>query len=53
MAATKMIMRCSECRRENYYIEKNRQNTPDKLKMNKFCKFCRKHTEHEEIRLKK
>jgi len=53
MPATKFIMRCGECGRNNYYTAKNRQNNQDKLVLSKFCKHCRKHTEHEETRLRK
>jgi large subunit ribosomal protein L33 len=27
---------------------KNKKNTPDRLEMNKYCRFCRKHTLHRE-----
>ncbi len=53
MPATKIILRCSECGANNYYTEKNRQNAPDKLTLRKHCPVCRKHTEHEETRLRK
>jgi len=53
MPATKVILRCTECREQNYYTEKNRQNVSDKLKLRKFCKRCGRHTEHEETRLKR
>lgn len=53
MPATKIIMRCSECSNDNYYTEKNRQNSPDKLVLRKYCPACRKHTSHEETRLRK
>jgi large subunit ribosomal protein L33 len=53
MPATKMIMRCTECGQNNYYTEKNRQNTPDKLTLRKFCNTCRRHTPHEETRLRR
>ena len=39
---------CSECKQRNYNTPKNKQNTPDRLEMNKHCKFCRKHTLHKE-----
>ncbi|MBI4059403.1 50S ribosomal protein L33 [Candidatus Microgenomates bacterium] len=39
---------CSVCKSQNYISEKNKTNTPDKMKINKFCKKCRKHTEHRE-----
>jgi len=39
---------CSICKSRNYVSQKNKLETPDKLKLNKFCKFCRKVTEHKE-----
>jgi large subunit ribosomal protein L33 len=29
---------------------KNKKNTPDKLELNKYCPFCRKHTLHSETK---
>ena len=29
---------------------KNKKNTPDKLELNKYCPFCRKHTVHTETK---
>lgn len=39
---------CSVCKNRNYVTQKNKMETPEKLKLNKFCKFCRKVTEHKE-----
>jgi len=39
---------CSVCGAQNYISEKNKTNTPDKLKLKKYCKWCRKATEHKE-----
>lgn len=39
---------CSECKRKNYQTTKNKQKTTDKLVFKKFCRACRKHTEHRE-----
>ena len=39
---------CSVCKNRNYVSQKNKLETPDKLKLNKFCKHCRKVTEHKE-----
>ena len=39
---------CSVCGAQNYISEKNKTNTPDKIKLNKYCKWCRKVTEHKE-----
>ena len=34
----------------NYTEEKNKKNTPEKLELNKYCKFCRKTTKHKETK---
>lgn len=39
---------CTVCGQKNYREEKNKRNTPDRLKLNKYCKFCKKTTEHKE-----
>jgi len=39
---------CSVCGRQNYVSEKNKTKTPGKLVLKKYCKKCRKHTEHKE-----
>ena len=41
---------CSICKTKGYVTSRNKQNTPDKFKMKKFCKKCRKHTEHKEVK---
>ena len=43
-------LKCSVCKNVNYFTSKNKKNTPDKLNLNKFCKFCRKVTEHKEVK---
>ena len=44
----KITLVCSECKQRNYDTEKNKKNDPDRLEMNKYCPFCRKHTLHKE-----
>ena len=44
----KVTLVCSECKQRNYDTAKNKSNTPDRLEMNKYCRFCRKHTLHKE-----
>lgn len=39
---------CSVCKNQNYISQKNKVNTPDKLVLKKYCKKCRKVTEHKE-----
>lgn len=46
----KVVMACSACKQRNYNTMKNKKNDPDRLTMNKYCRFCRKHTEHKETK---
>ena len=39
---------CSECKNENYYTDKNKKTTPERLEIKKYCPHCRKHTSHKE-----
>lgn len=39
---------CTECKQKNYNTPKNKTNTPVRIELNKFCKFCRKNTVHKE-----
>ena len=43
----KITLRCNECKQRNYNTMKN---SPDRLEMNKYCPFCRKHTVHTETK---
>lgn len=45
-----VTMACSECKSRNYITKKNKKNNADRLEMNKFCKFCNKHTVHKETK---
>jgi len=46
-------LQCSLCKNKNYLSSKNTVNIKDKLNFKKFCKNCRKTTEHAEIKLGK
>lgn len=46
----KIVLACTECKRRNYCTKKNKKNDPDRLEMQKHCKFCRKHTLHKETK---
>ncbi|OGG01508.1 50S ribosomal protein L33 [Candidatus Gottesmanbacteria bacterium RBG_16_52_11] len=39
---------CTVCKSTNYVTNRNKINTPDKIKLRKYCRTCRKHTEHKE-----
>ena len=40
---------CTVCKNRNYITSRNKINTPEKLKLKKYCKYCRKQTEHKEV----
>lgn len=46
----KITLACTECKQRNYNTMKNKKNDPDRLEMNKYCRFCRKHTLHRETK---
>jgi large subunit ribosomal protein L33 len=41
---------CEECKRRNYQTNKSRRNTPDRIELRKYCRWCKKHTPHKETR---
>lgn len=45
-----LILECTECKRRTYVTDKNKRNNPDRLEINKYCKFCKKHTLHKETK---
>ncbi len=54
MAKAKRIFiqfECTVCKNRNYTSSKNPENVKDKLVLKKYCKFCRKVTEHKEVKI--
>ena len=45
-----ITLECTECHSRNYTTMKNKRNDPDRLEMNKYCPFCKKHTLHKETK---
>jgi len=46
-------LQCAVCKRINYFVHKSKGKsgkTEKKLELKKFCKWCRKHTAHKEIK---
>jgi len=41
---------CKKCERINYYSRKNKKTAQKKLELKKFCKWCKKHTLHRELK---
>lgn len=46
-----VAMVCSECKATNYFTSINKATTP-KLTQTKYCKVCKKHTEHSSREIK-
>ena len=46
----KITLACTECKQRNYDTMKNKKDDPDRLEMNKYCRFCKKHTLHRETK---
>ncbi|KPJ55013.1 50S ribosomal protein L33 [Parcubacteria bacterium DG_72] len=42
-------LQCKECKEINYFTQKPK-TMEDKLELKKFCKWCRKHTAHKEVK---
>ena len=45
----KVGLDCKVCKRRNYITSRNKINTPEKLTMVKYCRNCKKKTEHKEV----
>jgi large subunit ribosomal protein L33 len=50
MAREIITLACTECKRKNYTTTKNKRKHQERLELRKYCKFCRKHTLHREIK---
>ena len=46
----RIVLACSECKNRNYDKYKNKKNTPERIELKKYCKFCKAHTLHKEIK---
>ncbi len=47
---TKITLACTECKQRNYNTTKDKKTHPDRMEINKYCKFCQKHTLHKETK---
>jgi len=45
-----ITLSCTECKQRNYTTTKNKRTTPDKLVLKKYCRFCKQHVKHKEIK---
>nr|YP_009967618.1 ribosomal protein L33 [Zomicarpella amazonica]YP_010257667.1 ribosomal protein L33 [Caladium bicolor]YP_010574046.1 ribosomal protein L33 [Caladium humboldtii]QIS89871.1 ribosomal protein L33 [Zomicarpella amazonica]QVY58651.1 ribosomal protein L33 [Caladium bicolor]UZH93804.1 ribosomal protein L33 [Caladium bicolor]UZH93890.1 ribosomal protein L33 [Caladium humboldtii] len=56
----RVILECTRCVRNGvtkefpgisrYITQKNRHNTPSRLELKKFCRYCKNHTIHGEVK---
>ncbi|MBQ8468497.1 MAG: 50S ribosomal protein L33 [Clostridia bacterium] len=47
---TRITLECTECKQRNYDTYKNKKNDPDRISLDKYCPFCKKHTVHKETK---
>ena len=45
-----ITMQCTECKNRNYSNTKNKKTMTERLELKKFCRTCRKHQVHREIK---
>ena len=45
-----ITLACTECKRRNYQTMKSKRNTPDRVELRKYCRWCGQHTAHKETR---
>ncbi len=43
-------MECKECKRKNYTTTKNKAQHSERIELPKYCKHCRRHTPHKEVK---
>jgi large subunit ribosomal protein L33 len=46
----KITLACTVCKRRNYESMKSKRNTPDRVEVKKYCRWCKQHTAHRETR---
>jgi large subunit ribosomal protein L33 len=46
----RIVLACNECKNRNYNKYKNKKNTLKRIELKKYCKFCKTHTLHKEIK---
>jgi len=50
MPRDNIVLQCTDCKGRNYVTTKNKKTTTDRLELSKFCRRCRKHTDHKETK---
>jgi len=50
MPQENITFECTECKNRNYTSTKNKKQNPDRLELKKYCRHCRKHIVHKELK---
>ena len=50
MPRENIVLQCPDCKGRNYVTTKNKKEMKDRLELSKFCRRCRKHTDHKETK---
>lgn len=45
-----VMLACGDCKRRNYTATRNKKKQTGRLELKKYCKFCRRHTLHREVK---
>jgi large subunit ribosomal protein L33 len=45
-----ITLECTKCKNRNYNTTRNKKKQKDRLEKSKFCRTCRSHTAHKEIK---
>lgn len=45
-----VTLACGECKHRNYTTAKNKKNDPDRIELNKYCRWCRCQRPHKETK---
>lgn len=45
---TRVTLECTECKQRNYNTMKEKGT--ERIELNKYCRFCKKHTQHKETK---
>jgi large subunit ribosomal protein L33 len=46
----KVQLQCSECKNKNYATTRDKKKQTEKYELSKYCRFCRRHTAHKEVK---
>ncbi|HEX2700046.1 MAG TPA: 50S ribosomal protein L33 [Acidimicrobiales bacterium] len=46
----KVTLACEVCKRRNYITKKNKTNDRERIELQKYCRWDRRHTAHKETR---